>query len=39
MSKKLTNETMIELNAKVDVDGENPSDVAFDWLKKEGFIK
>ena len=39
VSKKLTNETMIELNAKVDVDGENPSDVAFDWLKKEGFIK
>lgn len=39
VAKKLTNETMIDLNAKVDVDGQDPSNVAYDWLKKEGFIK
>ncbi|GGB18656.1 glycine/betaine ABC transporter substrate-binding protein [Flexivirga endophytica] len=39
VSKKLTNDTLQKLNAKVDVDGEEPADVAYDWLKKEGFVK
>ena len=28
-----------KLNAKVDVDGQDPHDVAKDWLVQEGFIK
>ncbi|WP_446664157.1 glycine betaine ABC transporter substrate-binding protein [Flexivirga sp. B27] len=39
VSKKLTNNVLLQLNAKVDVDGEEPADVALDWLKKEGFVK
>lgn len=39
VTEKLTDEVLIELNAKVDVDGEEPTDVAFDWLKSEGFIE
>lgn len=39
VSKRLTNDELITLNAKVDVDGEEPADVAYDWLKKEGFVK
>lgn len=39
LTEKLTNEVLLELNAKVDVDGEEPVDVAYDWLKKEGFIE
>ncbi|YAL83251.1 glycine betaine ABC transporter substrate-binding protein [Dermacoccaceae bacterium W4C1] len=38
VAKKLTNEQLIEMNRQVDVDGKAPADVAFDWLKKEGFI-
>lgn len=38
LTKRLTNEVLLELNAKVDVDGEEPVDVAFDWLVKEGFL-
>lgn len=38
VSKKMSNETFIELNRKVDVDGQDPADVAFDWMVKEGFI-
>lgn len=34
----LSNELMQTLNAKVDVDGEQPADVAFDWMVSEGFI-
>ena len=30
---KLTNEVMLELNAKVDVEREDPAIVARDWLK------
>mgnify|MGYP001763707055 CR=1 FL=1 len=26
------------LNARVDIDGEDPADVAYDWLKSEGLI-
>ncbi|MER6956964.1 MULTISPECIES: glycine betaine ABC transporter substrate-binding protein [unclassified Streptomyces] len=39
ITKKLTNKVAQELNAKVDVDGEDPHQVALDWMKKEGFVK
>ena len=39
INPKLTNETMQELNGRVDVDGEDPADVALDWLRDEGFVK
>ncbi len=39
VTAKLTDETLIDLNARIDVDGERPADVAFDWLKSEGFIE
>ncbi|MGJ9412161.1 glycine betaine ABC transporter substrate-binding protein [Aeromicrobium sp. CF4.19] len=35
----LTNEVMLELNARVDVEGEEPSLVAVEWLKAEGFVE
>lgn len=35
---KMTNDKFIELNRKVDVDGEDPADVARDWMVEEGFI-
>jgi hypothetical protein len=38
VSKKLTNKVLLDLNAQVDVDGRDPTDVAQDWLKKEGFL-
>ncbi|GGF42077.1 glycine/betaine ABC transporter substrate-binding protein [Marmoricola endophyticus] len=38
VAKKLTNEVLLKLNAKVDVDGEEPADVAYDWLKQNGFV-
>ncbi len=34
----LSNDVMRELNAKVDVDGQQPADVAFDWMVSQGFI-
>jgi osmoprotectant transport system substrate-binding protein len=39
VTAKLTDETMRGLNAKVDVDGYEPKQVARDWLKQQGFIK
>ncbi len=39
LSKRLTTEVAQELNAKVDVDGQDPHAVAKDWLIAEGFIK
>ena len=39
VSKKLTNSVLLKLNAKIDVDGDEPADVAYDWLKQEGFIE
>ncbi|MGW8884295.1 glycine betaine ABC transporter substrate-binding protein [Streptomyces sp. NPDC055749] len=39
VSRKLTTEVAQVLNAKVDVDGEDPHEVAKDWLVAEGFIK
>ena len=38
VSAKLTDELMQELNGLIDIDGADPSDVAYDWLVKEGFI-
>lgn len=38
VSARLTNEVLLELNARIDVDGEEPGDVAYDWLVQEGFI-
>lgn len=38
VSPKLTTEVMQKLNAQVDVDGEDPQDVADQWLKDEGLI-
>lgn len=39
ITKALNNKMAQKLNAKVDVDGQDPHDVAKDWLVKEGFIK
>jgi len=38
VTKKLTNEVLLKLNAQIDVNGDEPADVAFQWLKKEGFL-
>jgi osmoprotectant transport system substrate-binding protein len=34
----LTDEVMIGLNGRVDVQGEDPADVAYDWMKGEGLV-
>jgi osmoprotectant transport system substrate-binding protein len=34
----LTDEVMVELNGRVDVGGEEPADVAHDWLRSEGLV-
>ncbi|MER7811452.1 glycine betaine ABC transporter substrate-binding protein [Streptomyces sp900116325] len=39
VSRRLTTEVAQELNAKVDVDGQDPHIVAKDWLIQQGFIK
>lgn len=39
LSATLTNEVMIDLNASVDVEGEDPSEVAYRYLEEEGFIQ
>ncbi|TXL88941.1 glycine betaine ABC transporter substrate-binding protein [Streptomyces sp. IB2014 016-6] len=39
LSKRLNTGIAQELNAKVDVDGQDPHEVAKDWLIEEGFIK
>jgi osmoprotectant transport system substrate-binding protein len=38
VAAKMSNEVFVELNRKVDVEGEAPADVAFDWMVSEGFI-
>jgi osmoprotectant transport system substrate-binding protein len=38
LSPKLTNEVMLDLNAKVDTGGEDPAIVAREWLVKEGLL-
>jgi osmoprotectant transport system substrate-binding protein len=39
VAAKLDNATMTALNAQVDAQGDDPGDVAKQWLTKEGFIK
>ncbi|MFH8979460.1 glycine betaine ABC transporter substrate-binding protein [Streptomyces varsoviensis] len=39
ITKKLTNDVARTLNGKVDVEGQDPHEVAKDWLIEEGFIK
>ena len=34
----LTDDVLQQLNARVDVDGEDPADVALDWLVSEGLV-
>lgn len=38
LSSRLTNSLQQELNYRVDVGGEDPANVAFDWMKEEGLI-
>ncbi|MFJ4027289.1 glycine betaine ABC transporter substrate-binding protein [Paenarthrobacter sp. NPDC089989] len=38
VSPKLTTEVMQQLNAKADVDGEDPDDIAKEWLESEGLL-
>lgn len=39
LNPRLTNETMLALNAKVDNDGEDPAIVARDWLIEQGLLR
>ncbi|MFC7309863.1 glycine betaine ABC transporter substrate-binding protein [Streptomyces monticola] len=39
ITKKLNNDVARELNARVDVEGEDPHSVAMDWMVSEGFVK
>lgn len=38
ISERLTDQLMQDLNGRVDIDGADPSDVAYDWLKSEKLI-
>ncbi|MFE9785807.1 glycine betaine ABC transporter substrate-binding protein [Nocardia salmonicida] len=38
ISELLTDDLMRELNGRVDIDGEDPADVAYDWLKSANLI-
>ena len=38
VSREITTGTMLRLNARVDVDGEEPALVARDWLRQKGFV-
>ncbi|MET9720519.1 glycine betaine ABC transporter substrate-binding protein [Streptomyces rochei] len=39
VTEALTNDVARDLNAKVDVDGEDPHQVALDWMVDKGFVK
>ncbi|MFI2374071.1 glycine betaine ABC transporter substrate-binding protein [Streptomyces sp. NPDC018964] len=39
VTARLDNTVAQDLNAKVDVDGEDPHQVALDWMVEEGFVK
>ena len=39
ITRKLDNSVAQALNAKVDVEGEDPHEVALEWLEGEGFVK
>ena len=38
VSERLTDDLMQELNGRVDIDGEDPADVVYDWLKSESLV-
>lgn len=38
VSAAMTDEALMSMNARVDVDGEEPATVAYEWLQQEGFI-
>ncbi|AHH93427.1 glycine betaine ABC transporter substrate-binding protein [Kutzneria viridogrisea] len=38
VAERLDNDTMLKLNAQVDVQGKDPADVARDWLVEQGFV-
>lgn len=39
VSAKLTNEVIAGLNAEVDVEGRDPAEVAWEWLRQEGIVR
>lgn len=39
VSAQMTNAEMMRLNRLVDVEGQEPADVAYDWMVSKGFIK
>ena len=39
IAQALENDTLAQMNAAVDVDGELPEDVAEEWLTKNGFVE
>jgi osmoprotectant transport system substrate-binding protein len=39
VTARLNNTVARDLNAKVDVDGEDPHQVALDWMVREGFVE
>ncbi|MFQ6396087.1 glycine betaine ABC transporter substrate-binding protein [Nocardia sp. KC 131] len=39
ISERLTDELMQDLNGRVDIDGEDPADVAYDWLRSEKLVE
>ncbi|MFR0352874.1 glycine betaine ABC transporter substrate-binding protein [Streptomyces sediminimaris] len=39
VTAKLDNQVAQTLNAKVDVDGQDPHQVALDWMEREGLVK
>ena len=38
ISKHLTDDVMQDLNGRVDIDGQDPADVAYDWLISEKLV-
>ncbi|MEP9382643.1 glycine betaine ABC transporter substrate-binding protein [Nocardioides sp. KR10-350] len=38
VSQRLTNPVIAKLNAEVDVEGREPADVAYEWLKSQGLV-
>ena len=38
VSERLTDDLMQDLNGRVDIEGEDPSDVAYEWLKSEDLV-
>jgi osmoprotectant transport system substrate-binding protein len=39
ITPRLTDEVMVGLNGRVDVGGEEPADVAYDWMRSEGLVR